>query len=107
MAEHTVSIQSLLNDRGADGFAPLREAILATDNMANAAAPDRIRFSIAGTGPHTINLTSALPVISTRTLILDGTTEPDYAGNNPVIVIDGNNIAGVGLRWPPRTLTAA
>ena len=92
----TASIESLLNDRGADGFISLREAILATNNTANAATPDRIHFNIAGTGPHTINLTSALPVIS-DSVILDGTTEPDYAGTNPVIVIDGNNIAGVGL----------
>ncbi|MCK5191777.1 MAG: DUF4347 domain-containing protein, partial [Methylococcales bacterium] len=48
---------------------------------------DTITFSIAGAGPHIIGLTSALPSI-TDTIIIDGTSEPDYAGD-PIVRIDG------------------
>ena len=69
----------------------LREAILA----ANAAGtPDLIDFSIAGAGPHTITLASPLPVV-TDAVVIDGTTEPDYAPGVPVVVLDGS-AAGAG-----------
>jgi hypothetical protein len=77
------SIEALLNDRGADGFISLREAILATNATVNAGTPDRILFNIAGAGPHTISVGSALPTF-TEALILDGWSEPDFAGS-PVI----------------------
>ncbi|KPK47635.1 MAG: hypothetical protein AMJ77_02510 [Dehalococcoidia bacterium SM23_28_2] len=63
----------------------LREAIAA----ANASAgTDTIEFNIAGAGPHTISPGSALPTI-TDPVIIDGTTEPDFAGT-PVIELDGS-----------------
>ncbi len=92
----TSSIEALLNDRGADGFISLREAIIATNNTANAAgSPDRILFNIAGTGPHTLTFGSALPSI-TGAVIIDGTSEPDFSGT-PVIVLDGNDLGASGL----------
>jgi trimeric autotransporter adhesin len=80
------------NDSGAGS---LRQAII----DANAAGgTDTIAFNIAGTGVHTINLLSALPVI-TGTVILDATTDDSYAanGNRAAIVLDGNNLVGAGL----------
>jgi hypothetical protein len=54
------------------GPGSLRQAIL--DANANP-GPDTITFNIPGTGPHTINLLSALPEISGPTT-LDATTQP-------------------------------
>ncbi|MGB7324588.1 MAG: hypothetical protein WBD31_06935, partial [Rubripirellula sp.] len=71
------------NDSGAGS---LRDAIA----QANAiAGTDYIHFNIPGTGPHTIQPLSALPTIS-QAVVLDGTTEPDFAGS-PVVEIDGTN----------------
>ncbi|MGB5200030.1 MAG: DNRLRE domain-containing protein, partial [Sedimenticolaceae bacterium] len=81
----TSSVSALIADRGADGEISLREAILAanaTDGL------NTINFDIAGSGPHTINLGAALPNI-TGTLVIDGTSEPDYGGA-PVVRIDGS-----------------
>ncbi|MFN8640109.1 MAG: DUF4347 domain-containing protein, partial [Candidatus Binatia bacterium] len=98
------SIEALLNDRGADGFISLREAILATNATPNAGgSPDRILFNVAGAGPHTISVGAALPAI-TEAVIIDGWSEPDFAGA-PVIELrptvsgaemDGLTITGGG-----------
>ncbi|MCP5184674.1 MAG: DUF4347 domain-containing protein, partial [Pseudomonadales bacterium] len=91
----TSSIAALLGDKGADGKISLREAIIATNNTANTGGnPDAIHFNIAGAGPHSINLLSALPDI-TEALVIDGTTEPDFAGT-PVIMLSGLG-AGAGV----------
>jgi hypothetical protein len=84
----TSSIDALLGNKGADGFVSLREAIIAANNTANGATPDEIHFNIAGAGPHTIQPLSALPSI-TDTVVIDATTEPDFAGT-PVVVVDGS-----------------
>ena len=84
---NTSSLQALLADRGADGRISLREAILATNATAGA---NQILFDIPDAmvgGAHTIRPTSALPAI-TGVLVLDVTTEPDFAGT-PVVVLDG------------------
>ncbi len=76
----------------------LREAI----NAANSApGVNTISFNIPGPGPHTIQPTSPLPVI-TDPVVIDGTTEPDYAGA-PVIELNG---ALAGLRGNGLTITA-
>ena len=62
----------------------LREAINAANNSPGV---NTISFDIPGPGPHTIQPTSPLPVI-TDPIIIDGTTEPDYAGT-PVIELSG------------------
>jgi trimeric autotransporter adhesin len=92
----TSSLAALAANRGADGFISLREAVVAANNTANGAGgADRIYFNIAGGGPHVINLTSALPSI-TQALIIDGSSEPDYLANTPVVRIDGAS-AGAGV----------
>lgn len=64
----------------------LREAI----NQANQEpGTQKIFFNIPGTGPHTIQPTSALPEII-DSVVIDGTTQPGYAGS-PIIEIDGTN----------------
>ena len=83
------SIEALNANKGADGVISLREAIIAANNTAGT---DTIGFNIAGAGPHTIDVLSALPII-TGTVILDARTEPDFAGT-PIIELNGTS-AGV------------
>ena len=59
------------------GAGSLRAAILAANALTG--TTDTIRFDIPGPGPHSIALTSVLPVINDP-VIIDGTTEPDFAG---------------------------
>ena len=91
---NTSSVATLMANKGADGRISLREAIMATNNTANLASPDEIHFAILGAGPHTINVSSALPTI-TNAVIIDGWSEPDYAGT-PVIELNGTS-AGAGV----------
>ena len=59
---------------------------------------DTIHFDIAGAGPHVISVGSALPSI-TDAIVLDATSEPDYAGA-PVVRVDGSaagDIDGLAL----------
>jgi hypothetical protein len=74
------------------GAGSLRQAIL----DANASAgSDTIIFNIAGAGPHTINVgAGGLPDI-TDTVIIDGWSEPDFAGT-PIIELNGTS-AGAGV----------
>ena len=77
------------NDSGAGS---LRQAII--DANANAGA-DNIAFNIAGTGTHTITLSTSLPSLSGQTT-LDASTDDSFAanGSKPAIVLDVNSIAG-------------
>jgi outer membrane lipoprotein-sorting protein len=76
------------NDSGAGS---LRNAI----QLANAhPGTDTIAFNIAGSGVHIINVLSALPSITDPTII-DGTTQPGYAGT-PLIELNGAS-AGTGV----------
>ena len=79
------------DDSVGDGPCTLRAAV----QEANATMDlDTIEFDIAGVGPHTIALDSGLPYIS-EPVIIDGTSEPDFAGA-PVIELNGIN-AGAGV----------
>ena len=75
------------------GDGSLRKAI--TD--ANAlAGPDTIEFDIPGSGIHTIEVPATpLPTI-TSPVILDGTTQPGYAGA-PLIELHGSNTNGLWI----------
>ena len=88
----TSSIANLLANPGADGKISLREAIAAVNNTAGQYAID---FDIPGSGVQTISVASPLPRI-TRSVIIDGTTQPGYAGV-PLIEIDGQATAGGSL----------
>lgn len=63
----------------------LREALAAS---ASAEGGSVIAFDIPGAGPHTIRPASGLPALGDDVL-LDGTTEPDWAGT-PVVELDGS-----------------
>ena len=89
----TASIAALVATPGGTGIS-LREALIAADNTANVGGPDQIHFDIAGAGPHTISLLSALPGID-HVVTIDGTSEPDYAGT-PIVALDGST-AGVNV----------
>ncbi len=76
---------------GGDGLTSLREAIEAANTTPGL---DKINFNIPGSGPHTITLDpllGALPGI-VDTVIIDGTSEPDFS-NAPVIEIDGSALS--------------
>lgn len=80
-------------DDGGNGS--LRQAIL--DSNASAAVLDAIRFDIPGVGVHTISPASPLPTI-TDPVVLDGATQPGFAGT-PLIELDGSGAGGgSGLR---------
>ncbi len=67
------------------GAGSLRQAIL--DANANAGA-DTINFNIAGTGVHTITLSTALATI-TGQVTINATTESDFAGTPLIVLTDG------------------
>jgi hypothetical protein len=77
-----------INDSGPGS---LRQAIL--DSNATPTQLNTIDFSI-DSGVETISLRSALPTI-TAAMVLDGTTQPGFAGT-PLIVLDGGS-AGAGV----------
>ena len=76
------------------GAGSLRQAIL--DSNATAGQKDTIAFNIPGTGVRTITPRSSLPLI-TDPVIIDGTTQPGFAGS-PIIELNGANTGGtIGL----------
>jgi predicted outer membrane repeat protein len=74
------------------GPGSLRQAIRSANANPNTAGPDAIYFNIPGAGAHTIAPITALPTI-TDPLIIDGATQPGYAGR-PVIELSGANTSG-------------
>ena len=71
------------------GHCSLREAITAANHAVDGGI---IHFNIPGAGPHTIQPLSALPSLE-GDVIIDGTSEPDFAGS-PVIELDGSLAGG-------------
>src|SRR5262249_10939193 len=78
----------VVSNNNKSGAGSLRQAIM--DANAHSGL-DTISFNIAGAGEHTISPTSALPPVP-DSLIIDGTTQPSYAGS-PLIELNG---AGAG-----------
>ncbi|MEX0879455.1 MAG: S-layer homology domain-containing protein [Thermoanaerobaculia bacterium] len=74
------------------GAGSLRQAIL--DSNASAGVLDTIAFAI-GSGVQTITPLSALPIV-TDPVVIDGTTQPGYAGT-PIIELAGGGLAATGL----------
>jgi CSLREA domain-containing protein len=99
------SIEALWAYKGTDGKISLREAILTANNSANpGGTADRILFDITTPlvgGVHLIDLSGGdLPTI-TQAVVIDGTSEPDYAAgsNRPVVRIDGALTASDGITF--------
>ncbi len=77
------------SDSGSGSF---RQAIL----DANAGSgTNTIIFQISGPGPFILNPQSTYPAISPNPVIIDGTTQPGYAGQ-PLIQINGSNVGANG-----------
>ena len=73
----------------------LRQAILDANNSPpSQGSTDNITFEI-GTGPVVIYLGTAPPVI-TNPVLLDGSTQPGYAGI-PIVIVDGGGLTIGGL----------
>lgn len=92
LASFTVTSSGDDGDNASPTPGSLRAAILAVNS--GTSAVDSIGFDIPGGGVRTISLKAALPAI-TRTVVIDGTTQPGYSATTrtPVIAIDG---AGAG-----------
>jgi parallel beta-helix repeat protein len=105
----TITVNSNADTNARDSVLTLREAILVAngtllkssltsqEQSQVSATPsgtslDKIQFSV-GSGVQTITLTSSLPTIS-DSVVLDGTTQPGYAGT-PLIELNGAS-AGAG-----------
>ena len=73
------------------GRGTLRAAILSSNS--DTAQTNLITFNLGTSGVQTINLASALPVIS-QAVTIDGTTEPGYSGT-PLVELNGSG-AGSG-----------
>ncbi|MBN8281906.1 cadherin domain-containing protein [Zoogloea sp.] len=86
---NTSSIANLVANKGADGKISLREAIIAANNTAGG---DTITFAI-GSGAQTINLSSALPTI-TSVVQIHGDSQAGFTGE-PLIALNGAS-AGAG-----------
>ncbi len=83
----------LVSSNGDSGAGTLRQAITDANSTANlAGGEDIIQFAI-GSGPASIQPTSALPSISSA-MFVDATTQPGFIGT-PIVELRGNN-AGVG-----------
>ena len=91
-AMQTFAATFVVTSTADSGPGSLRQAIL----DANATVPeDIIAFNLPGPPPFKITPTSSLPSISLSPLILDGTTQPGYAGT-PLVELDGS-LAGPGV----------
>ncbi len=89
-AVEALSCQLTVTHTGDSGNGSLREAI----NCANfLVGLNTIDFNIPGAGPHTIQPLSALPTV-TDPVIIDGATQPGFAGS-PIVELDGS-LAGAG-----------
>jgi parallel beta-helix repeat protein len=88
------TLSDLVSYRGADGLISLREALLAANNTPNIAlgTPDVIQFNIVNAvkPQYTINILSALPVVSDA-VVIDGLSQNGALPSQPKIMIDGNH----------------
>jgi CSLREA domain-containing protein len=96
-------------DDGDDGWCneehcSLREAI----NYANRHhGPDEISFDIPGAGPHEILLSGdPLPWVTNDETVIDGSTEPDYAGSPVVWIVNDGSWGGLTVSSERNTISA-
>jgi titin len=89
LMEHSLLAATFIVANTSDsGSGSLRQAI--TDANAGSGT-NTIIFQIPGTGPFTLNPSSAYPAITPNPVVIDGTTQPGYAGK-PLIQINGSNL---------------
>lgn len=82
------------NDNGPGSF---RQALYDSNTTL---VEDSVSFNISGVAPHTISLSSELPLIE-ASLVIDGTTQPanGYTGVSPHIVLTRNTIVNTCLKF--------
>ena len=85
IAANSIMASFIVSNTNDSGAGSLRQAIIDANTSPGA---DDITFNIAGPGPHTISLLSALPTI-TETVVMDATSEPDYVSSPVVEILDG------------------
>ncbi len=90
MEDRTLLSSFLVSNTGDSGPGSLRQAIIDSDNAVG--ATNTIDFDISGTGVQTIAPLSSLPVIS-NPVLMDGTSQPGYAGT-PLIELNGGQAGG-------------
>jgi CSLREA domain-containing protein len=114
----TITVNSTGDAAANDGACTLREAItsangnaasggMVSECAAGQAAPtqDAIVFSLAGAGPHTIAVMTALPAI-TETVSVDATAEPDEVRvDNAAAVITGFDVEADDVEIRDLTMT--
>src|SRR5947209_14416426 len=81
----------LVTNTNDTGPGSLRDALASANSTPGT---NSVNFAIAGVAPFRVFVQSALPA-SSNSLVLDGTTQPGFAGQ-PVIVLDGS-AAGAGV----------
>ena len=87
-ANFTATRQSIVvTNANNHGMGSLRDAIIVANNTFG---KDTIVFNIPGPGVKVINLLTPLPEI-TEGVVIDGSTQPGYAGA-PLIELDGSNL---------------
>ena len=90
MEDRTLLSTFLVNNTGDSGPGSFRQAIL--DSDAATGATNTIDFDIPGNGVQTIAPMSPLPTI-TNPVLIDGFSQPGYAGT-PLIELSGSNAGG-------------
>jgi hypothetical protein len=94
MEDRTLLASFLVASVADNGPGSLRQAIL--DSNAATGQTNTITFSIPGTGIHTITPLASLPAI-TQAVVVDGFSQPGYAGT-PLIEVSGQSVSsGDGL----------
>jgi parallel beta-helix repeat protein len=94
LEERMVLSTFLVTNTNDSGPGSLRQAILDLNATPNGAwsTQNGIQFNVPGAGLHSIALQSALPTV-TNPVIIDGTTQPGYAGK-PLIELSGAALFG-------------
>lgn len=93
----TSSLEALLSNRGDDGAISLAEAIRATNQTPNGpGGPDYIGFNLTSAASHRISIVSALDSI-TESVVIDGKSDPAYAGTPIIELINAGNGTFNGL----------
>jgi CSLREA domain-containing protein len=86
-----VNVTDDLDDGSCDPtHCSLREALIASNSHSGT---DTIAFNIPGRGPHTIQPRHGLPEVF-EPVVIDGTTEPNFAGT-PIVELDGSQAGEV------------
>ncbi len=83
------------------GLGSLRQAIVDANAAANTGAPDRIEFNIAGSGPHSISVSSGPLDSISDAVIIDGFTQPGAVPNSNPIDQPSNAVHQIQINGQP------